>query len=626
MRKKSIFLLILLIGILTLGTQVQANEFEKVSTVLSCSEENPLYENENIQIPIAKKSTKLKASAKAATVNSEGTQTTTEFEPSEYIENKATISKKIRNNMMNRIATFTIKIKVTFDHELQAGDTSYDKYIAELIQSAMSEELATTSSTGDYLRWSWRDYNVGVAENEDAMVGSSGGKYTYYIPAEFKFLYYTTIDQEQTLDKDVKNFVAQNIDKTNDTDIQKVFKVHTYICSNVAYDYENKEDATYTLKYSAYAAMENKTAVCQGYATLYYKMLKEAGFSNVRVVASEGHGWNIVKLGAMYYHVDATWDSDQNQYIYFLRGNNFFNKYDENDNHKRTQEYNSSTFNKKYSIDKEDYNIENPRIDLSRCVMKQSVTTCTYANKNITPTITATYCDYQLVKGKDFNVTYTDNKVSGIATITITGINNFEGKVSKTFKILPAKTTGVKASKNATNSLRLSWTKQAGVTGYRVYKYNTKTKKYDYVSGSQTSNTYVDIKKLSTGTAYSFKVRAYKTTNQGELFGDYSAVVTTATTPSKVTIKAPTAGKKKLTAKWKKVSPATGYVVEYSTNNKFKASATKKVTVTKNSTLSKTIKNLKKKKKYYVRIRAYKEVNKTKYYGTYSSVKSIKTK
>ena len=164
------------------------------------------------------------------------------------------------------------------------------------------------------------------------------------------------------------------------------------------------------------------------------------------------------------------------------------------------------------------------------------------------------------------------------------------------------------------------------MTGYRVYKYNTKTKKYDYVSGSQTSNTYVDIKKLTAGTAYSFKVRAYKTTNQGELFGDYSAAATTATTPRKVTIKAPTAGKKKLTAKWKKVSPATGYVVEYSTNNKFKASATKKVTVTKNSTLSKTIKNLKKKKKYYVRIRAYKEVNKTKYYGTYSSVKSIKTK
>ena len=87
-----------------------------------------------------------------------------------------------------------------------------------------------------------------------------------------------------------------------------------------------------------------------------------------------------------------------------------------------------------------------------------------------------------------------------------------------------------------------------------------------------------------------------------------------------------TAGKKQITATWKaQKTETTGYQIEYSTNKKFN-SGNKKVTIKKNKTISTTIKKLKGKKKYYVRIRTYKTVNGTKIYSSWSNSKNIKTK
>ena len=85
------------------------------------------------------------------------------------------------------------------------------------------------------------------------------------------------------------------------------------------------------------------------------------------------------------------------------------------------------------------------------------------------------------------------------------------------------------------------------------------------------------------------------------------------------------AGKKQLTVSWKKTTKATGYQVTYATNSKFTKNK-KSVTISKNKTTKKVIKKLKSKKTYYVKARAYKKVNGTKLYGSYSAVKKIKVK
>ena len=95
--------------------------------------------------------------------------------------------------------------------------------------------------------------------------------------------------------------------------------------------------------------------------------------------------------------------------------------------------------------------------------------------------------------------------------------------------------------------------------------------------------------------------------------------------PKKTSIKKLSKGKKKFTVTWAKVSGDKGYQIQYSSDKKFKKN-NKSVTVTKQKTTKATVKKLKSKKKYYVRVRTYKTVNGKKIYSSWSKVKSVKTK
>ena len=111
------------------------------------------------------------------------------------------------------------------------------------------------------------------------------------------------------------------------------------------------------------------------------------------------------------------------------------------------------------------------------------------------------------------------------------------------------------------------------------------------------------------------------------LKGNYSGTKTLYFTikPKATSISSLSAGSKKFTVKWKKQSTqVTGYQIQYSTSSKF--TSPKTVTVSSYKTTSKTISKLKGKKKYYVRVRTYKTVGKTKYYSSWSSAKSVTTK
>lgn len=111
------------------------------------------------------------------------------------------------------------------------------------------------------------------------------------------------------------------------------------------------------------------------------------------------------------------------------------------------------------------------------------------------------------------------------------------------------------------------------------------------------------------------------------------AATTTATKPAvkpvkKVTVKKQTAkvkaGKKKITVTWKKDKNVSGYQIKIATKKNFKGAKT--YTVKSYKTYKKVIKKLKAKKKYFVKVRAYKTVGKSKVYGAYSAVRSCKVK
>lgn len=101
------------------------------------------------------------------------------------------------------------------------------------------------------------------------------------------------------------------------------------------------------------------------------------------------------------------------------------------------------------------------------------------------------------------------------------------------------------------------------------------------------------------------------------------------TKQKKASFKKVKAQRKAIAFEWKKVSGIKGYQIQYTTDKKFKKGV-KSTTITKQKTTKKTVKKLKGKKKYYVRIRTYKtqKINgKTvKVYSNWSKTKSVKTK
>ena len=89
----------------------------------------------------------------------------------------------------------------------------------------------------------------------------------------------------------------------------------------------------------------------------------------------------------------------------------------------------------------------------------------------------------------------------------------------------------------------------------------------------------------------------------------------------KVKLKAIKIKKGKAVIKWKSIKNASRYEIQYSSSRKFKK--LQKKTTKKTSIV---VKKLKKKKLYYIRVRAYSTINGKKVYGTFSSIRKIKTR
>ena len=89
----------------------------------------------------------------------------------------------------------------------------------------------------------------------------------------------------------------------------------------------------------------------------------------------------------------------------------------------------------------------------------------------------------------------------------------------------------------------------------------------------------------------------------------------------KVKLKTIKIKKGKAVIKWKSIKNASRYEIQYCSSRKFKKLQKK---TTKKTTI--VVKKLKKKKLYYIRVRAYSTINGKKVYGTFSSIRKIKTR
>jgi hypothetical protein len=147
----------------------------------------------------------------------------------------------------------------------------------------------------------------------------------------------------------------------------------------------------------------------------------------------------------------------------------------------------------------------------------------------------------------------------------------------------------------------------------------------DQAKIKELAKTYKDkIDKAATATEVAKLVEAFKAdigkiqTSEAKK-KDADAKLTAQVKNTKVKIKKPKTGKKKVTAKWTANKTFDGYQVSYKIKGKGKW---KKVTAKGASTSKKVIKKLKKGKKYQIKVRGYKTINGAKVYGKYSKTKT----
>ncbi|SFN57899.1 Ig-like domain-containing protein [Proteiniclasticum ruminis] len=95
------------------------------------------------------------------------------------------------------------------------------------------------------------------------------------------------------------------------SDLEIALIVNDYLATNISYAMEalQSPDHEYHV-YTAYGALVEKSAVCQGYSLAYNYLLREVFGVPAEYVVSESmnHAWNMVQIDGEYYHVDVTWN------------------------------------------------------------------------------------------------------------------------------------------------------------------------------------------------------------------------------------------------------------------------------------------------------------------------------
>lgn len=228
----------------------------------------------------------------------------------------------------------------------------------------------------------------------------------------------------------------------------------------------------------------------------------------------------------------------------------------------------------------------------------------------------------------------------GIATIKVTAsetLNYLKEEKNIDVVVEPEQVSELSVKNNSSNAVSVQWNKVPGASGYEVYKYHDLYEEYILVDTVPANQTDYKFDQLSSGTKYRFKVRAYVDTVRGKIYGASSKCTASTKTANvkaddsanikkvqavKAKIKsAKNTKSKQIKLKLSGLTGCDGYQIQYSTKKNFKSA--KKITK-KSSNV--TLKGLKKRKTYYIRVRVYKAINKNMYYGQWSKTKAVKVK
>lgn len=489
----------------------------------------------------------------------------------------------LKREMVKRSGTieFTIKQKNT--------NTLYQ----DLFAMAVEDDASADSSEGDYLFRHWNSFYLSWDDSK-----STETKFT------FEMEYLSTYKQEQRVDYEVEK-VLDELDVYDKDEYTKTKAVHDFITENIAYDHDLN-------KFSAYDGIVSKSVVCNGYAALTYKMMKDLGVP-VRCITGYGgndyHAWNIGKIGGKWYNIDNTWDAANGEdnyvyYTYFLRNNNEF------PDHKRDNQFNTAEFNLAYPMSKTSY--KDVDYNYERFSLNKVQKTIGVGNSFKLYGINLDYDDeIQSFTSSNENVAKVDSQgnVMGVALgHTIITAETKKGKIATCNVKVRYDISSCKVTKIGDGERFISYSGnlKPGITASYNGTILEEGKDYslDYgenmVSGKGTIN-IVGMGSYTGQKTITFKVYP------GKVSG---AKILSSTTNS-------------LKIRWYKEFGATGYRIYRSTSED--GTYTKVATISNTSSNIYTDSGRLSGKTYYYKIRAYKTIDGQTLYGEYSDIFSGKT-
>ena len=545
-------LLALVMSLTLLPTQALAAESAAKPRSYTVSYTNPLYAgiaDSGTFISTRTAPTTYAASAEAADTG--------------YLTTRAAVIAELRSQMIDRQSTIEFKVK------LEPGTIDLKDWWQEAISHVTGD-----GSSGDFLRWQFKSYGGGATPEKFNESWTGGYEVTYTV------MWYTTSQQETQLNSYIKTTILPQLALGGKSTYQKVQAIYNWITKNVRYDYAHLNDSTYKLQYTAYAAAINKTAVCQGYANLFYRLANGAGI-DCRIITGTAdggngvwgpHAWNIVKMDdGNYYCLDATWDEGRSSYSYFLKGTAAFNE-----DHLVDTGEKATYFWSQYPVSNTDFAPDAPAIPAAPRV--------TIGNSSASgkPQLTWAAVDgaakYEIYRSTQQSTGYsllgTTTSTSYVNTGAAAGItyyykvcavnsagtsaysNIVSGRAKAAIPAAPRVTIG---NSSTSGKPQLTWAAVDGAAKYEIYRSTQQSTGYSLL-GTTTSTSYVNTG-AAVGKTYYYKVRAL---NVDGAAGAYSSTVSgaakaVAPAAPTVTMTYSDSGKPKLT--WSAVSGATSYRV-----------------------------------------------------------------
>lgn len=273
------------------------------------------------------------------------------------LTNREEIVRQIRRSLKQHDQ----RIKIFFHAKKEAMSD-----VEPLTKGLMEEALADTNrpDEGDYLRFQYGGYTLSYGHKP------SGDGYDYALSIAPK--YYTWRIQDEQVTKELEEIRKGMHFHFFTSDREKIRKIYDWFYDHVTYDRVHEKNTENHLKTTAYAAICEREAVCQGYCVAMYRMLREEGI-DCRIMTgqavdpkeegtgrsasekgegkrrnTEYHSWILVRLGDFYYNIDVTWDKELGTHAYYLRGKSFFK------DHKPDAKFTEKSFTDRYPVAEED--------------------------------------------------------------------------------------------------------------------------------------------------------------------------------------------------------------------------------------------------------------------------------